>query len=294
MRYILVISLVLSVVSAATAFAGTGIALSSKDGSRIVARTVDRDDGPVKTGYVVVPRRHMHQSLTPTGENGLKYRSVYGYAGIYGGDGRFLVEGLNESGLSVGAFCSPGSVEYAPYDPGNSIRTLCDMQFVSWVLSQFSSIDQLRDALGEIVIVPAGKRPGALHWRIAEPDGKMAVLEIIAGIPHLRDAGAGIISGSDASMYSRAAVLLSAVPQHDTGLDTVTLAFHVLNNFDKPGVTRLAVVTDQTDMRIYFRTPCNRSIRCVDLMDINFNKVRHRTEALDTVALQQIEMIKIR
>ena len=168
------------------------------------------------------------------------------------------------------------------------------MQFVSWALSQFSSIDQLRDALGEIVIVSAGKRPGALQWRIAEPDGKMALLEIMAGIPHLRDAGVGIISGSDASMSSRAAVLLSAVPQHDAGLDTVTLAFHLLNSFDKPGLTRFAVVTDQTDMRIYFRTPCNGNIRCMDLMNINFNKVRHRTEPLDTLARKPIEMIKIR
>jgi ribosomal protein L24 len=37
----------------------------------------------------------MHQSYTPKGENGMKYKSVYGYVGIYTEYEPFIVEGIN-------------------------------------------------------------------------------------------------------------------------------------------------------------------------------------------------------
>ena len=61
----------------------TGIQLPAQDGSNVVARTVEWAATPMQCGYVVAPRKHAHQSFTPTGENGLKYNSVYGYVGVY-------------------------------------------------------------------------------------------------------------------------------------------------------------------------------------------------------------------
>ena len=61
----------------------TGISLKAQDGSRIVARTVEWAATPMQCGYAVVPRGHVQQSYTPSGENGLKYKAVYGYVGIY-------------------------------------------------------------------------------------------------------------------------------------------------------------------------------------------------------------------
>ena len=57
----------------------TGISLVARDGSRVVARTVEWAATPMQCGYVVSPRGHMHQSYTPTGENGLVYKGIYGY-----------------------------------------------------------------------------------------------------------------------------------------------------------------------------------------------------------------------
>ena len=128
----------------------TGISLTASDGSRIVARTVEWAATPMQCGYVVAPRGHAHQSYTPTGENGLKYKALYGYVGIYTEYEPFVVEGVNEAGLSAGLFFFPQYGEYAPYNQANNNKTLCDMQFVSWVLSQFSSIDQVKAAISNI------------------------------------------------------------------------------------------------------------------------------------------------
>ena len=187
---------VLSGIAAANADACTGISLTAQDGSRVVARTVEWAATPMQCGYVVAPRGHVHQSYTPTGENGLKYTAVYGYVGIYTEYEPFVVEGVNESGLSAGLFFFPQYGEYAAYNPADNDKTLCDMQFVSWVLSQFSSIDELKAALKDVDLVTLNHKIGAVHWRIAEPGGRMVVLEVVAGVPHFYENTLGVLTNA--------------------------------------------------------------------------------------------------
>ena len=112
---------------AAESDACTGISLVSGNGSHVVARTVEWAATPMQCGYVVAPRGHDHQSYTPGGEDGLKYKSIYGYVGIYTEYEPFIVEGVNEAGLAAGLFFFPGYGDYAPYVPSHSDKTLCDM-----------------------------------------------------------------------------------------------------------------------------------------------------------------------
>ena len=174
----------------------TGISLVAADGSHVVARTVEWAATPMQCGFVVAPRGHAHQSYTPTGENGLKYNAVYGYVGIYTEYEPFVVEGVNETGLSAGLFFFPQYGEYAPYRPEDSAKTLCDMQFVSWVLSQFSSIDEVKKALQSVSLVTLDHKIGSVHWRITQPDGKMVVLEVVGGVPHFYDNELGVLTNS--------------------------------------------------------------------------------------------------
>lgn len=336
----------------------TGISLSALDGSRVVARTVEWAASPMQCSYVVVPRGHLHQSYTPSGKDGVQYESVYGYVGIYTEYEPFVVEGVNESGLSAGLFFFPQYGGYVPYDPKRNECTLCDMQFVSWVLSQFSSIDQLKQALGQIDLVSLDNKIGTVHWRIAQPDGRMVVLEVVGGVPHFYENTLGVLTNSPGfpwhmtnldnyvnlqpgavaehtiapgvelraigggsgmlglpgdftppSRFVRAAFLQTTSPQMKTGFDSVVQAFHILNNFDIPvgimhqagkvpeglqSATQFTSATDQKAMKFYYRTAGNSNIRCIDLLDIDFSKVRYQSHPLDTVLQQPIEMVKIR
>jgi choloylglycine hydrolase len=150
----------------------------------------------MQCGYVVSPRKHQHQSFTPTGENGLKYTSVYGYVGVYTEYEPFVVEGVNETGLAAGLFFFPGYGEYAAYDEKHNDKTLCDMQFVSWVLSQFSSIDQVKEAIQKINVVTLSSKIGDVHWRIVEPSGRMVVMEIVGGTPNFYDNNLGVLTNA--------------------------------------------------------------------------------------------------
>ena len=174
----------------------TGISLAAADGSHVVARTVEWAATPMQCGFVVAPRGHAHQSYTPTGENGLKYDAVYGYVGIYTEYEPFVVEGVNESGLSAGLFFFPQYGDYAPYNQADNAKTLCDMQFVSWVLSQFSSIDQVKAAIKKVDLVTLNHKIGAVHWRIAEPNGRMVVLEVVGGVPHFYENTLGVLTNA--------------------------------------------------------------------------------------------------
>ena len=201
-RIILILAaMIFSGLYAAKADACTGISLTAQNGSHVVARTVEWAATPMQCGYVVAPRGHKHQSYTPTGANGLKYDAVYGYVGIYTEYEPFVVEGINETGLSAGLFFFPNYGEYAPYNSADNDKTLCDMQFVSWVLSQFSSIDQVKEALGKIDLVTLNHKIGAVHWRIAEPNGRMVVLEVVNGVPNFYENTLGVLTNAPGFLW---------------------------------------------------------------------------------------------
>ena len=348
---------VVSGLAAADADACTGISLAALDGSQVVARTVEWAATPMQCGYVVAPRGHSHQSYTPTGENGLKYKSVYGYVGIYTEYEPFVVEGVNETGLSAGLFFFPQYGDYAPYDSAHNSRTLCDMQFVSWVLSQFSSIDQVKEALEKIDLVTLNHKIGAVHWRIAEPDGRMVVLEVVGGVPHFYENTLGVLTNAPGfewhmtnlnnyvnlepgsapdnklksgvtlkslghgsgmlglpgdftppSRFVRAAFYQATSPVWSNGFETVLQAFHILNNFDipigsqhaeadipkgMPSATQFTSATDQTALRLCYRTAWNSNIRCIDLKTIDFGSVKYQSHPLDKVQEQPVEMVEI-
>lgn len=358
-RFIIIVAIAfIASLSADKASACTGISLSAQDGSRVVARTVEWAATPMQCGYVVSPRGHIHQSYTPTGENGLKYKGVYGYVGIYTEYEPFVVEGVNEAGLSAGLFFFPGYGEYAPYVSADNEKTISDMQFVTWVLSQFSTIDQVKEGLSKVSLVTLDSKIGAVHWRITEPGGRMVVLEIVGGVPHFYENDLGVITNAPGfkwhmtnlnnyvnlrpgsapdqtikpgiilqplghgsgmlglpgdytspSRFVRATFYQTTAPVQPTGFDTVVQAFHVLNNFDipigtqhaladipknLPSATQFTAVTDQTAMKLYYRTAWNSNIRCIDLMSINFHSVKFQSHPLDNVMQQPVEMVKVR
>ena len=111
------------------------------------------------------------------------------------------------------------------------------------------------------------------------------------------------------SRFVRAAFYQSSAPKFDCTKKTVLQAFHILNNFDIPtgiqftedeevpdipSATQWTVATDFKHRRIYYRTMHNANIRCFDLNEIDFGKVKFQSEPLDAEKSQPIEMIKVK
>ncbi len=174
----------------------TGIAFTASDGSRVVARTTEWGNSILSSTYVVVPRNYSQTSYTPSGINGLEFKSRYGYVGISVEAPDFIIEGINETGFSVGLFFFPNYGQYMTYNPQNNAKTLCDMQFVSWALANFSSIDDLKAALSGLDLVSIDSAIGSVHWRISEPGGRMVVLEFENGEAKFHENALGVLTNS--------------------------------------------------------------------------------------------------
>lgn len=334
----------------------TGITLKSKDGNYIMARTIEWGGSKLNSGYVVVPRGYKQQSMTPTGINGVKFTAKYGYVGLTVEQKEFVTEGINEAGLSAGLFYFPGYGQYKSYDPKKNKENISDFQLVSWILSNFATVDEVKNGIDKITITALDPRASTVHWRVGDKNGQQIVIEIVNGEVRVFDNKLGVLTNSPGfewqmtnlnnyvnlypgtarpieldsvqvasfgagsgmlglpgdvtppSRFVRAAFYQATAPQYNTSKETITQAFHIMNNFDIPigvehepdnisvdiqSATQWTTATDLTNRTIYYRTAWNSTIRCIDLNQINFENVQFVYSPLDKTEDEPIEMIKI-
>jgi choloylglycine hydrolase len=126
----------------------------------------------------------------------MRYSSKFGYVGIAVEDKAYVMEGINEAGLAAGLFYFPDYGEYMPYDPEQKDLTISDMQFVSWVLASFASIDELIDHIDAIHVVGIDPRASTVHWRITEPSGRQIVIEVMNGHFNIHENPLGVLTNS--------------------------------------------------------------------------------------------------
>lgn len=178
-----------------SSIACTGISLTAADGSYVQARTIEWAYGPLKSEYVIIPRGEQLRSYTPTGANGLSFTSRYGVVGLAVVEREFIAEGINEAGLSAGLFFFPTYGSYTPYVAADNSKTLADLQVVQWMLTQFSTIDEVKAAINTVRVVGLEKT-AVVHWRIGEPSGRQVVMEIVGGVVHFYENEVGVLTNA--------------------------------------------------------------------------------------------------
>ena len=174
----------------------TGISLTAKDGSKIIARTMEWGGFKLESHLVLVPRGYTHQAVTPDGNDGMKIKAKYGYTAICVLDYNFAAEGVNEKGLMGELFYFPGYGETEKYDPKKKATSITDAQFLDWVLANFATIDEMVEALDDIHFVSYGHGFQSTHFRIADPSGRQVVVEYYDGKFHIHENKIGIITNS--------------------------------------------------------------------------------------------------
>lgn len=357
MKQIIVWSMLLLIGNVMDITGCTGLSLRAKDGSYVLARTIEWGDSELPSEYVIIPRGQKQTSYTPTGVNGLTFEARYGVVGLAIVQKEFIGEGLNEAGLCAGLFYFPRYGKYEPYDSTQNERTLSDLQVVAWLLSRFATVDEVKAALSDVRIISL-ESPGAtstVHWRISDAKGNQIVLEYVDGVPHIYDNEVGVLTNSPGfpwhvtnlnnyvnlfpgsapaqklgdmtlapfgagsgflglpgdvtppSRFVRIAFYRATAPQRPTGHETVLQCFHILNNFDIPigiefplgkapdipSATQWTSAIDITHRTVYYKTAYNNSIRCIDLNDIDFSRVKYQAHPLDKSKEQPIERIRI-
>ena len=159
----------------------TGISLTAKDGSHIVARTIEWGGSFLNSQYVVVPRGYVQQSLIPDHKSGMTFTSRYGYVGLAVEQAEFVAEGLNEEGLAAGLFYFPGYGKYQEYDEAHPDRNIADLQVVAWILGSCKDVEEVKEAFNHVRVVSLVPGASTVHWRFTDATGRQIVLEIIDG-----------------------------------------------------------------------------------------------------------------
>ena len=347
----------IGIIGANGADACTGITLKSNDDGVVVARTIEWGESEMDNMYTIVPRGYIQQSMLPGGDiGGMTFSSMYGYVGLAVVRPEWVVDGINEAGLSAGLFYFPGYGEYPEYNPDYASTTISDFQLVSWILSRFSTVDQVRDAIKSVRVTSIDPRASTAHWRVTEPSGKQIIIEIVDGKPNVYDSELGVLANSPEypwhlknlnnyvnlipgtagpvkmgpitlrafgsgsgflglpgdftppSRFVRATFLQTySIPQA-TAFDSAMQAFHILNNFDvplgtefpvgdapvnMPSATQWTIANDMRNRVIYYHTMYNRTIRSIDLGQIDFATIKFQSHPLDTVRAETIIPVQI-
>ena len=177
----------------------TGIQLTGQDGTVVRGRTNEWGDFNMHSRAAVYPRGEAFQALTPDGKNGIQWQVDYGFVVFQAKEG-VTMDGMNEKGLSAGAFLHKGFAEYAEYDPEYASISLSPSDIVTYILSNFETIEELDSGLEKIRVVPVvdpviGKAwPG--HLMASDKTGACVVIEFIGGEIEITDNPVGVITNN--------------------------------------------------------------------------------------------------
>lgn len=180
------------------ALACTDVRLIAGDGSPTTVRTMEFALD-LASEVQIVPRGVNFVSPAPNGE-GLKWTSKYGFVAMNAFDQPVATDGLNEKGLGFGALYLPGETKYQDVGPGAAARALSNARFGNWVLSNFATVDEVRNALPDVTVwgetVPQLGSFSPLHYSIHDASGNSLVIEFVDGKAHVYDNKVGVLTNS--------------------------------------------------------------------------------------------------
>lgn len=177
----------------------TGIKLTAKDGSIVHGRTLEFGI-KVDASAAIIPRGYKFTGTTPQGP-GLSYASKYAAVGALTFGYPAIMDGINEKGLSAGAFYFPGFASYAKLTKENQSKAVAPTEFVNWIVTQFATVEEVKAALPNIVIAPTvvkewGNIVPPFHYIVYDKSGKSLVIEPINGQLLAYDNPIGVVTNS--------------------------------------------------------------------------------------------------
>lgn len=177
----------------------TGLQLKAKDGSYVNGRTLEFGQ-PLDLSLLVIPRHYAFTGTLPDGSTGLAYKAKYAAVGSSTFGAAALVDGVNEKGLTAAAFYFPNYAKYSSATPENKSKALSPTEFTNWLLTQFATVEEVKQGLKSVVIVASIPKGWPLvppfHYVVYDKTGKSLVIEPINGKLVTYDNPIGVITNS--------------------------------------------------------------------------------------------------
>jgi choloylglycine hydrolase len=180
----------------------TDFRLQAKDGSVLITRSMEFGANVMNSNLRTSTRDRTFAMKTDDGKSALSWKAKYGYVYLDGMNVDKAIDGMNETGLSFEALFFPGYAQYQTVPAGHESQALPYISIGDWVLGNFKTIDEVRQALPSIYLVNS-KLPGMgdmifpLHFSIYDASGKGIIVEVVGGKMTISDS-IGIFTNSPA------------------------------------------------------------------------------------------------
>ncbi|WP_377864718.1 choloylglycine hydrolase family protein [Bacillus sp. R86525] len=154
----------------------TSLTLQTKNGQHLFARTMDFTLD-LNQEVIIIPRHYQWNNITGEIIN-TKHATVG--MGINHQGRVIMADGVNEAGMTCATLYFPGFATYSKSIDNNKTN-LAPFDFVTWSLTQFNSVKELKKSVDSITFLDIplpdlGLTP-PLHWILADKWGDCIVLE---------------------------------------------------------------------------------------------------------------------
>lgn len=206
----------------------TGLALETKDGLHLFGRNMDIEYS-FNQSIIFIPRNFKCVNKSNKKELTTKY-AVLGMGTIFD-DYPTFADGMNEKGLGCAGLNFPVYVSYSKEDIEGKTN-IPVYNFLLWVLANFSSVEEVKEALknANIVDIPISKNiPNTtLHWMISDITGKSIVVEQTKEKLNVFDNNIGVLTNSPtfdwhvANLNQYVSLRYNQVPEFKLGDQSLT------------------------------------------------------------------------
>ncbi len=178
----------------------TSFRLTAADGSPVYGRTMEMGYN-LHSQAIVIPRGFAMAATGPNDKPGLTWKTRYGVVGLNSFGMQIVTDGLNEKGMAGGILDFPGYAVYADPAKTEPARALAPWDFLTWALTNFSTVADLRAALTSITVISASK-PGyggivpQFHYALHDATGASLVVEPIGGVLKAYDNPLGVMTNA--------------------------------------------------------------------------------------------------
>lgn len=163
----------------------TGIVRKAENGDWVYARTLEFGADLLTFNLTLVPREIDYSAQMSDDKQGMKWTTKYGHVGFSPFGLSLLADGINEKGLACGAFYLPGWAKYEETDSPQSSKTISNLDFVSWVLGNFTTVEEVIEALKQVkvtgVVLKEWGIVPPLHYMVVDQNGNQIVVEYVDG-----------------------------------------------------------------------------------------------------------------
>ncbi len=146
---------------------------------------------------IFYPRGLKTTSLLKGSVKGLSWVNKYSYLAVNAFKTDMVVDGMNEGGLSFGVLWFPGA-KYPSNESSGSNQTIALEDLGSWILGNFSSVEEVKHRITEIRIqaktMPELNKVPPIHLSIHDKNGNSIAIEFLDGKMKVLDNPVGVLT----------------------------------------------------------------------------------------------------